>query len=102
MQVLLKEETLAQLVYYLKIDGKFVERAFRNIKHALCTTHETGHDLYERDEGEFNLIYSNQWDIPMRRTVWRTELSAHGYSCYNRKALPDELKKGTVGPDFEV
>lgn len=76
-------------------------RRFKNIKHALDHAHENGVDLYEEDE-EPNLLYSQKWDKPTRRAVWRTLLGTYGFSPYDRTLLPHELKEGTTGPDFEV
>lgn len=78
------------------------KRSFKNIQDALDWSHKTGDNLYEDDEDGFNLIYSNQWDIPTRRAVWRTLRSSNGLSPMIRSAIPLELRDGTRGPDFEV
>lgn len=86
----------------IKVHAGFRTQRFRNIQEALEVAHQQKIDLYEDDEDSPNLIYSPSWDKPTCRAVWRTLLSSFGMSPYNRKALPKELSKGTMGPDFEV
>lgn len=74
----------------------------RGIQEALERSHATKEDLYEEDEDGPNLLYSNSWDTITRRNTWRALRSAFGLSHMIRSALPDELKDGTIGPDFEV
>lgn len=69
---------------------------------ALEEAHATRCDLFEDDEGGINAVYLDSWDPTTKRTVWRTLRSVHGLSPFDRRALPDELKQGTFGPDFEV
>lgn len=80
----------------------FRQQRFRNIQNALEIAHKRQVDLYEEDDDEPNLVYSQSWDVHTKRAVWRTLLGAHGLSPYNRQLLPRELKEGTIGPDFEV
>ncbi len=90
------------LSFLAKSGAGFESHNFRNVLAALNWSHQQGRDLFEDDDDEPNLLYSNCWDMPMRRAVWRTLLSTHGMDPYNRNLLPQELKEGTVGSDFEV
>jgi hypothetical protein len=65
--------------------------------------HSTGSDLLEKDEGgELNAVYLSSWDNVTKRAVWRTMRSVHGLDPFSRQSLPEELRRGTFGPDFEV
>lgn len=75
---------------------------FRGIQEALEYCHTNRVNLYEEDEDEPNLLYSNDWNAITRRTVWRSLRASYGLSSMMRKALPEELTEGTYGPDFEV
>lgn len=90
------------LTFLVKTSTGFEPRTYRNVLAALNSSHTDRRDLYEEDDDEPNLLYSDAWDIPMKRAVWRTMLSTHGMDPYNRNLLPDELKGGTSGSDFEV
>jgi hypothetical protein len=75
---------------------------FRGIQEALEYCHENKLDLYEDDEDDLNILYRQDWEISMRRAVWRSLRASRGLSSMKREALPKELTRGTYGPDFEV
>lgn len=91
-----------KVTFILRTPLGWESRRFRNIHTALTYSHNEKEDLYEDDEDGPSIVYRNAWDRPLRRAVWRALLSEGGLSPYDRRLLPQELKKGTFGPDFEV
>jgi len=87
---------------YFNGSNGYQRKTFKNIQLALEESHRSGMNLYELDEDGYNLVYSNTWDLPTRRAVWRTLRSTFGLDSGDRKALPEALRKGTRGRNFEV